>query len=69
MEWQPIETAPKDGDLLILACPGGVFIAPWPAAPEPTTAEKRRMIEYANMWPDHKTWTPTHWMPLPAAPD
>lgn len=58
-EWQPIETAPKDGTPII-AYPhtdgGGVGLAIWSNM---TTGQWRS--EYDREWP-------THWMPLPKPP-
>ena len=61
MDWQPIETAPKDGsDLLVNEC-GDVVIARWSqpfsvwAGPRDTYGEREVMY-------------PTHWMPLPEPP-
>lgn len=63
MEWQPIETAPKDGTEIIIYCTDtkpcmGAFVADmgW-CAP----------ARFPGSWidlPDH----PTHWMPLPPPP-
>jgi len=60
-EWQPIETAPKDGTSFLAASPASsVFLGHW-----------------ANGLVDGASWTDdggyesrhaTHWMPLPAAP-
>ncbi len=68
-EWQPIETAPKDGTRILVARIGrnesGKDLGIWWAC--------------TGHWSDHyKNWNdgiepcglcgPTHWMPLPAAP-
>lgn len=68
MSWQPIETAPKDGTVILLM--GGAFHGlpfagqyhqselspdePWICL----TADKRRLYGHV----------PTHWMPLPTPP-
>jgi len=72
-EWQPIETAPKDGTRVLLICCK-------------TSAECRRFMHHmeVDFWHDKKTapksgfvgwglfnnsyWPPTHWMPLPEPP-
>jgi hypothetical protein len=64
--WRPIETAPTDGRQILVSAPGGIFICPWPAADVSWNDKKRLAKE--GIWPDYKTWQPTHWMPLPARP-
>lgn len=66
-EWQPIETAPKDGTSLLLYSPGGICIAPWPPA-ELTAQQNAQLVKDLGECPDHRKWTVTHWMPLPARP-
>lgn len=65
-EWQPIETAPKDGTDLLLAVSYGEIrttrLGAW---------RQRRPGKYA--WLQHHTFEPftgevTHWMPLPEPP-
>ena len=69
MTWQPIETAPKDGTQFLAFEIFTAFEEPLP----------RTFI--AQWWPGNELnradWTdsssmyctPTHWMPLPAAPE
>lgn len=65
-EWQPIETAPKDGTF-VLCCD---LITPFRNQPP---------IMFVGRWdPEHHGWcdkpwhqdrfTPTHWQPLPEPP-
>lgn len=58
-KWQPIGTAPKDDNEVLLYSPdGSIVIASW--------------REDANMWDADFGWVktgPTHWMPLPEPPD
>ncbi|WP_424441089.1 DUF551 domain-containing protein [Parvibaculum sp.] len=60
-EWQPIETAPKDGTKILLTGPHDA---------------NGRYMEVCGYWKDRfpVTWMdghgePTHWMPLPAPPE
>lgn len=63
-EWQPIETAPKDGTRIVLATSDTAYAGRW--------AES----QYIGMWwmsGDYvaafsKMNPPTHWMPLPQPP-
>lgn len=71
-EWQPIETSPKDGEL-ILACRAGYL---------PQTARYSSSLEYTgwitvdedddelfSAWVEYGyRYSPTHWMPLPEPP-
>jgi hypothetical protein len=72
MQWQPIETAPKDGTNIMVACPrlGVCCPAHWD---NDQYAKKPR--PYWTHWGERIwgiTWVrndqPTHWMPLRAAP-
>lgn len=56
--WQPIETAPKNGVLVLLSRPTSV--RPYTGAHDPI-----------NGWLDAcgASRDPSHWMPLPAAPE
>jgi hypothetical protein len=73
MEWQPIETAPKDGTRILAVVQGfrpavaywqnnrGVFdFIDAEDMPSPEAWD-----EYLRNEPE---WTPTHWMPLPEPP-
>lgn len=67
--WQPIETAPKDNAIL-LYCPGTyqarkIFMAKWH---QPGNASN------PGFWAPYdgikaRLANPTHWMPLPEAPN
>jgi hypothetical protein len=69
-EWQPIDTAPKDGTAILI----------WPAQSALTGSTECMTISYVVRWHDWKeawieasgeeydTFYPTHWMPLPLAP-
>jgi hypothetical protein len=61
MEWQPIETAPLDMTEVIVLCGTKDIRLGWYFAPSSQTFG----------WLDQrgKTITPTHWMPLPPAPE
>ena len=62
MEWQPIETAPKDQEVLTygpLRDGSGHY------------QEVQKMYQLRGVWPVtfmHNALSPTHWMPLPAPP-
>ena len=64
-EWQPIETAPRDGRGFLVNCPhveDGVSMMMWDA----------KLFMLVSLF-DGKPWVsglerPTHWMPLPEAP-
>jgi hypothetical protein len=79
MEWQPIETAPKDGTVVLLFCPAswdtnGVRVAFWyPGEVNPPDGAP----DGDAGWYDDETGShpmtlhyeePTHWMPIPDPP-
>jgi hypothetical protein len=64
MNWQPIETAPREDNLCILAwCPddGGCIVVTW---------QSEDLVEGGGWFgvEDYTLFHPTHWMPLPPAP-
>ncbi len=69
MKWQPIETAPKDGTVVILADDSSVYPQGWWRMRKgwvflDTNVEGP---DYTNGWV--KGYGPTHWMPLPDPPE
>lgn len=64
--WQPIETAPKDGETAILgykAITGGL----WVTAPMYFTEGTWRIVQFHDDNIEH-SMQPSHWQHLPAAP-
>lgn len=72
-EWQPIETAPRDGTVILLTYADDVLVGAWDAGESRypwkyLDAEWRRgkgLVPFMNGLASH---APTHWMPLPAPP-
>ena len=63
-EWQPIETAPKDGTTHILVLDDGWFcISAWW---DDSERNEGGQCWKSSQW--HSWLTPTHWMPLPEPP-
>ena len=61
MEWQPIETAPKDGTPVLLWA-----LLDWKDDLVPVCGW---YAQSSRKWLCHAAWlNPTHWMPLPAPP-
>ena len=60
LQWQPIETAPKDGTEFLgsvgVSYQGGVVVLHWD--------KDDGFIDW-----DADFWDPTHWMPLPPPPE
>ncbi|WP_395055235.1 DUF551 domain-containing protein [Polaromonas sp.] len=68
-QWQPIETAPKNGTEIILRKGDRVGSAGWIKWP---SSEHEEAVEGWTIGHDGDSWdddqAPTHWMPLPAPP-
>jgi hypothetical protein len=73
MEWQPIETAPRDG-MVLLFRPSAYE---WGKVAPGRHNDDRHAIRprpYWEMWLkiggvwESREWPPTHWMPLPQPP-
>ena len=72
MEWQPIETAPKDRDVLgwfpyraTVRCPRFVFVMCWNTSPPMGYWDASGWLWGTR---DQRSKQPTHWMPLPDPP-
>lgn len=69
MEWQPIETAPKDGQEIILY---GEMRQPKGISPKREDIEAHVFCGYyfAGLWQCGGVYIayPSHWMPLPPPP-
>lgn len=62
-QWQPIESAPKDGD--ILAWDGDdIRVTHWHTRPSGAGGWYEQVDQYEVFF-----WSPTHWQPLPAPPE
>jgi len=61
-QWEPIETAPKNGDVILVYANGRRIIAWW---------NYFQFDKHNNGWDfsGNGFINPTHWMPLPPAPD
>lgn len=57
MPWQPIETAPKDGENILLGINLGYLMY------------AQSSFWLADKWADWDWRKPTHWMPLPEPPE
>jgi hypothetical protein len=74
-QWRPIETAPKDGTYIMLANHHGVWIGHYaPVADSGYVFDQPWRSVMLNHWHIKKKSSeqyapPTHWMPLPAAPE
>lgn len=71
-QWQPIETAPKDGTSVRLLSERGNDVGYWcdysgrePAAKDPESGE----VLHGEWSTELGNGEPTHWMPLPAPPN
>lgn len=71
-EWQPIETAPKDGTefiglkgRLVFRTKNQQYYVKWPhEVGGPTYRDEWTYEDASSFTP----WSPTHWMPLPPPP-
>ena len=64
MEWQPIETAPKDGSTFLVCVGNWMTVAHWHRQQQCLATNGRPI--YARYPADE---LPTHWMPLPEPPN
>lgn len=69
-KWRPINTAPKDGTVVLLANGSGVWTGKYKPVYQsgfaPATTWFSLMLNHDHI--GNKSCTPTHWMPLPEAP-
>lgn len=70
MEWQPIETAPKDRDILLYTNCRGVVRGRWNDCKYATKPRPYWTHDRERIWGTVacRADQPTHWMPLPEPP-
>lgn len=76
MEWQPIETAPKDGSIILLMNPEGHYglgfieISEFDGKPrgQASYCGRRYMNTASAYCGGYQPTSCTHWMPLPPLP-
>ena len=62
-QWQPIETAPKDGQIILVFCRHGQYVCAF------DTEEGWWYVDDNKFGPfPLRGEAPTHWMPLPDEP-
>jgi hypothetical protein len=79
-EWQPIESAPRDGTAILGFGPGrrppvpAITVVAWDMDRAIETFGRPGFVALVGAWPAYADSQldlqsqPTHWMPLPAAP-
>jgi hypothetical protein len=71
-EWQPIETAPKDGTYVMVSNGGGVWVARYKgvfvSGWVPPIPWQSMMLNHDHIPSAKRKGPPTHWMPLPPNP-
>lgn len=74
MNWQTIESAPRDGTYILVSNPeaGGAWVAKWgPIAVSGYSFDdpwRSMMLNHRHLPFPGRAQHPTHWMPLPHAP-
>ena len=78
-EWQPIETAPKDGSRVLICGSGGEidiasYTEQWSVRDYFVRHAKdddvyKTVKEECGYWETDVAFNPTHWMPLPRPPE
>jgi hypothetical protein len=65
-EWQPMDTAPKDGTNILVFCDGSIHFSRYCIV-----SDSARARGWSDGWYGSAsvTYAPTHWMPLPKASD
>jgi hypothetical protein len=68
-DWQPIETAPKDGTNILLWCPlPGSGYAIVGICHTTTRANGDKVPVWLDAYEGEDIYQPSHWMPLPEPP-
>ena len=72
-QWQPIETAPKDGTYFLMGNAGGAFVGHYKSHAESgyrfDSPWRCVMLNCWHMSEETRYAGPTHWMPLPPPPE
>ena len=69
MDWQPIETAPKDGTRILVYMEGAIIEAWWEDGYSGGEWDCVSMSSHGCGCCRSTNDAPTHWVPLPAKPE
>lgn len=67
-EWMPIETAPKDGTVVLIAHTDAVFAGWWERVISTVTGDAGWVDGVTDSHGNLLVYNPTHWRPIPTAP-
>lgn len=67
-QWQPIETAPKDGVTILAFSEPGAYTCYWYDGKETNEGCPGWIDGSVNKYEEFYVYHPTHWMPLPEPP-
>lgn len=72
MEWRPIETAPKDGTVILVCNDHGTWAARYVDVYQSGYVPEHKwhslMLNHKHMIGPYPSLIPTHWQPLPTPP-
>ena len=66
--WQTIDSAPRDGEHILLNCPSPDCLDDFMCVGKYMVIDEDDWCGWVEIWDGSDLPTPTHWMPLPDPP-